>query len=354
MHGEARSANTDDAAVVWASKIENGTLTEDEADALDAWLAGNPDRLAALARARAESAVVQTISTSGRSEQAISRRRFLSMAFIAGVGGALVSGGLLYLSNRHRYATAIGKMGHVLLPDGSMAILNTDTEIALSFTETGRNVRLMRGEALFDVELDVLRLFSLEAGSLLVQTFGALYPRKIRDDHSSLGALIDYGRDIADPLTQDPSRAGFEARGTTFSARIKSADRVEAAVLEGAVEVRGFSPTPFEARALAANSMLTTSAGSGPDTLAIDTKSLENRLAWLRRVVVFDRGATIREAAEEFNRYNELRIVVIGPVKNRQLRGAFYIDRPVDFAMTLQRMTRARVEVGDQVVTIAE
>lgn len=352
MSGEAGSANTDDdAAVVWASKLESGTLTEDEAEALDAWLSDKPERFAALARARVAAALVVQTTTSEESRRFVTRRRLLSLALVAG-GCALVGGGFLHFSKRQRYTTAIGEMGHVLLPDGSMTILNTDTEIALAFTPTARRVSLVRGEALFDVVLDLLRPFTLEACGLLVETHGASRPLAVSADHTRLGSLVDFGRDIARPLTQNPSRAGFEARGTTFSVRIRPHDHLETTVLEGAVDVRVQAQAAFKVP-LKSGVMLTMHSAQEFQLRPMRAKSLENKLAWLSRVIILGPGDSVADCVAELNRYNRLKIVLNGPIANRQVRGNFQVDKPLDFVKVLKRATGGTVELGDRVVTIS-
>lgn len=282
----------------------------------------------------------------------ITRRRFLSMTLGAGFGLASVTETLLYLSGRNHYRTDIGEMGHVLLPDGSMAILNTATEIDHAFSSSHRRVKLLRGEALFDVEQDLARQFSVEASGLLIQTHGVVHPQRDSPSYVRLGALIDYGRDIARPLTQRPSRAGFEARGTTFVVRIKPGCKVEGAILAGVVELLGRAPLQFEVRTLGANTVLTTEHSVAPQTREIDTRSLEAKLAWLDRRVTFVSGTTVGQAASEINRYNALRIVVEGGLANVAIRGSFFVDRPLDFVRTLARLTNGTVHVSDRVVTI--
>lgn len=345
MRGEAGSANTDDAAVVWASKIENGLLTEADADALDDWLTSEPHRLAALARAQVANGAGRARQEVTQRNLAVSRRRFLSMTIVAGIGAAVLGENLLRRPHRHHYATDVGEMGHVLLPDGSMAILNTATEISLKFTRAERSVRLVRGEALFDVEQDARRLFSVEARDVVLRTRGVPNPGSVREGHARLGALIDYGRDIALPLTQAPSRAGFEARGTTFSTRIRLGDRVEVAVLEGMIQVGGLPLKTGE----------TLSAFRGHfEMRPVGPKALENKLAWLERQMVLGPGDTVSDGVSELNRYNAMRVVVDGPIATRQLRGKFRVDRPMDFVHVLEQLTGARVLFGDRVVTIAD
>jgi hypothetical protein len=62
------------------------------------------------------------------------------------------------------------------------------------------------------------------------------------------GFIHCYGRDIARPLTERPSRAGFEARGMTFVVRIRVGDTLEAVIVQGTVEIQRRAPTQFAKR----------------------------------------------------------------------------------------------------------
>ncbi len=93
------------------------------------------------------------------------------------------------------YQTAKGEQREVALADGSVVTLNTDTKIAVRFSERTRFVRLDKGEAWFMVTHDERRPFHVQVAN---------------------GAI----RDI----------------GTQFIVN-KSADKVQVSVLEGIVEV---------------------------------------------------------------------------------------------------------------------
>ena len=93
----------------------------------------------------------------------LSRRRFIWVGLTAAATAA-IGGGLWSQITHERFSTRIGELGHAELPDGSMAILNTDTEVELRFTHRARLVRLLKGEALFDVAPDSQRVLTVEAG----------------------------------------------------------------------------------------------------------------------------------------------------------------------------------------------
>lgn len=69
--------------------------------------------------------------------------------------------------------TQTGEQSTVHLPDGSLATLNTDSAIA--FDKSGRNIRLLRGEAVFEVQADAGHPFSVVAGNSTITALGTRF-----------------------------------------------------------------------------------------------------------------------------------------------------------------------------------
>ena len=59
------------------------------------------------------------------------------------------------------YRTIVGQQRAVMLPDGSMMTLNTNTDVAVAITESDRRIYLKSGEAYFDVAKDPQRPFTI-------------------------------------------------------------------------------------------------------------------------------------------------------------------------------------------------
>ena len=72
-----------------------------------------------------------------------------SVAFSASVAMAAVV--LVYYWNDSAVVTGIGQQQVRLLQDGTRVVLNTDTRIEVNYDDRARRVRLIRGEAWFDV-----------------------------------------------------------------------------------------------------------------------------------------------------------------------------------------------------------
>ncbi|WP_207480329.1 FecR family protein [Arenibaculum pallidiluteum] len=64
---------------------------------------------------------------------------------------------------RADHRTGVGEQRTITLPDGSLAHLNTDSAIALHFSDGHRRVSLLRGEAMFEVAKDPDRPFDVSA-----------------------------------------------------------------------------------------------------------------------------------------------------------------------------------------------
>ncbi|NWJ23934.1 FecR domain-containing protein [Rhizobium sp. RM] len=99
------------------------------------------------------------------------------------------------------YVTIAGGREEVLLPDGSKVTLNTDTAIALEFEGNRRGVRLLRGEAYFDVVHDVSRPFEVTAAFSEVEVKGTAF--SVRRDDNQDSVALERGhvevRNLADP-----------------------------------------------------------------------------------------------------------------------------------------------------------
>jgi transmembrane sensor len=178
------------------------------------------------------------------------------------------------------YETEFGGFQRVALPDGSIAMLNTDSRMRARMSSGRREIVLDRGEALFTVAHDTRRPFDVTAGDTVVR-----------------------------------------AVGTAFSVRLMDQKQVDVIVAEGRVAIdppddslNGKLPQP-----VALPDVSTLAAGETVSVKShrmrvqkIADEDLTRKLAWTKGRLSFDR-ATLAEAVAEFNRYNRRRLVLDDP-----------------------------------------
>ncbi|MEE4664036.1 FecR family protein [Pseudomonas alliivorans] len=105
------------------------------------------------------------------------RRRTLSWA----VGGALAACLVIALNPtlsarlQADFATASNERREVQLPDGSRATLDRDSAIAADFSGARRNIRLLRGQAFFEVQPDRSKPFNVQVQNLDVTVTGTAF-----------------------------------------------------------------------------------------------------------------------------------------------------------------------------------
>ncbi|SFV00864.1 FecR family protein [Polaromonas sp. YR568] len=106
------------------------------------------------------------------------RRALLSLGIAA--AGAGVLGWRFYLDDsqprfaRH-YRTGTGQLLDVTVPDGSRIDLSAQTELSVALYRSRRTVRLLRGEARFDVAHDVDKPFVVTTPSGTVEVLGTAF-----------------------------------------------------------------------------------------------------------------------------------------------------------------------------------
>jgi transmembrane sensor len=228
-------------------------------------------------------------------------RRPWMMALAAGLVVAVLAGTWAWqqhLSWQH-YETRIGGFSRIVLEDGSVIDLNTNSDVRVRLRSDRREVRLLRGEGRFQVAHDRQRPFTVAAADTAVR-----------------------------------------AVGTAFSVRLRESARVDVLVTEGKVAVA--SPSLTDAPPLIAGDAAVV-LRDRVSVSRVDPQVLARRLSWTTGRLEF-RGETLGEAVEEFNRYNRRQIRLSNAsLSSLRVGGSFSATDPESFAGALASAFRLRV-----------
>lgn len=309
-------------AARWIEDVRRGTVSS---EAFMAWLKESPKHVEALLMvATIESALhdlgqrdtlnalvgsiganntnVVPLTTESKmtpTSRGVTRRRWISAAAAAATVAA-VALFWIYSHSEHVYTTLIGEQRTFELEDGSIVYLNADSKLEVQISASVRNLRLVEGEALFDVEHDPARPFRV--------------------------------------LTQE---AVIQAVGTQFNVH-RRGNLTSVAVIEGRVNVLGD-------RLLSAGEAAAVSAGGH---VKQTNSELERVAAWRERRLVF-RNDALADIAAEFNRYNRRQTIRVDTaVGQRKFTGTFNADAPESLAKALSEDTALEVVTSDTRITV--
>jgi transmembrane sensor len=202
------------------------------------------------------------------------------------------------------YRTRVGQQSINRLTDGSVVNLNTDSRARVRYSDTERTVDL-EGEALFVVAPDPKRPFT-------VRTTGA----------------------------------AVRALGTKFNVHEQNGE-TQVTVIEGLVQVSSDANLQPPVK-LSAGEAARVARGRVAKVRAPD---VEAQVAWQDQKLIFE-DATLAEVAAEFNRYNEARFLIEGPVgRTKRLSGTFDALHPQSLLLYLQKDSSVTVQTaGDDFV----
>jgi transmembrane sensor len=179
------------------------------------------------------------------------------------------AGAVVYFWRDNAVVTGIGQQQVRLLQDGTRVVLNTDTRIEVNYDEGARRVRLIRGEAWFDVSKR------------------PAWPFIVSVDGQEIRAL-----------------------GTSFIVRHDDTQDLSVTLVEGRVSVApiaGNGGAPSQTRQiLAPGQRLLISRNHSP---TVDRPELTRITAWERGRVEFE-DAPLGDAAKEMNRYSATHITL--------------------------------------------
>jgi transmembrane sensor len=205
-------------------------------------------------------------------------------AIVGAVG--MVAAGVISTTATKAYATAIGERRVIVLSDNSRIELNTDSKVLVRYRKGAREIRLVRGEALFAATPDARPFIVTAAGTQLETT--------------------------------DAAQVAVRVKGDVAAVTVKS----------GAVDV-DLKGGAKDARQLAGVAAVYTPAGGRVQR--ISTAEMDRTLAWRQGAIALN-GQTLEQAVAEFNRYNRQRISVDDrSVSGLRLAGYFQSTEPGSF-----------------------
>jgi transmembrane sensor len=155
------------AATRWFVALHEAPGDADLKPAFEAWRAAEPRHASAYARLQRLWGAAGHLPSLQQAQPAMERRAVLRGVIGAGVGVVAVGGAGRLLLGQHPFAdhrTRPGERGSVVFADGSRAELSTATALRTDFSAGRRWIRLLAGEAWFQVAPDPARPFVVEAG----------------------------------------------------------------------------------------------------------------------------------------------------------------------------------------------
>lgn len=216
---------------------------------------------------------------------------------------AMIGAGIGYfwlIPSETIYATAVGRQENIVLPDGSRVDLNSDSQVTMLYSNGERQLRLDRGEAMFQVRKDPRRPFIVFSADERVRALGTAFVVR-RLPRATVVTL---------------------AHGRVQITRARGMQEVDLA-------------------ALSPGDRATITQGAG---LVIDRPPIDIITAWRNGEVIFE-DASLLDAAREMNRYaGSKSIAVDASVAGLRISGIFGIDELEQFAIAAATLHQLRIE----------
>jgi len=306
------------AAALWVVRLDDPSCSDADRAAFEAWRGESFEHEAAFEREAAAWARLDRVRALRPATPMLdadllapARRQHLpelarspwARGLAAAAAMAIVVAGSLSFGTSTAYATAIGERRVVVLGDNSRIELNTDSKVIVRFRRGVREVKLVRGEALFEAAPDA-RPFVVKAAEAVLEADGATEMTvRLRSD----GAAVTVRKGVVD---LDPARG----------------------------------PAKNDVRLAAGVAAIYDSAGSR--SRAVSDAEIDRALAWRQGAIALN-GQSLEQAVAEFNRYNHRQIRIADPsIAGLRLAGYFQTTEPTSFVAAVTSAFPVRASEG--------
>ena len=189
-----------DTALGWIARFRSGSATDQDRQAFALWLSQDVQHKQAMDSMLDmwdDLASVRQLYSRGQEATPTSAANHnnwwrASVATAAGLVLALVLWPQSSTNNDAgmRYQTALGEQQTIELVDGSKMTLNTSSLALVSYDDEHRRIKLLRGEAFFEVAKDPSRPFDVNTGNAQVTAIGTAF-NIFRNDQTSHIAVAE-------------------------------------------------------------------------------------------------------------------------------------------------------------------
>lgn len=332
-------------ACAWIAKL-NGEPSSQDLQQFRAWMAANPAHrsqirdlaklwgeldiltelavvnlpqpsLAANLRQRVSNSIYQLFQTPAKPAAALALVLAVTLSAILSL-------------DRNQYSTGVGEQQLVTLQDGSTALLNTNSQIRVEYSDQTRNIILVKGQAHFDVMPNPNQPFNVYAGKGLVRALGTAFSVYLQPE--ILEVTVTEGRVELNAL-QQPAPA---AANQTNSSLVAQATVTKLSLLDAGQNAR------IDQR----NNRI--------DQLeSVDATAIMQKLAWHQGLLQFS-GDPLQEVVAEISRYTDLKIVILDPqIRDLRIGGFFKVGETekmlealeTSFGIDVKRMGNSTVHL---------
>ncbi len=176
-----------DQAIDWIILLNSGNATEQDKTNAGRWQRSREHERAyreaeALWQDMGDVMARENVGSVPRQQDEIAKpRQFVRWGWTSGVAVTAILLLLITPFSRYSdqwlsdYSTGVGDQQLLTLADGSTIRLNTDSAIAVRYTQNSRQIRLYRGQAIFSVAADARRPFEVVTDDALVRALGTVF-----------------------------------------------------------------------------------------------------------------------------------------------------------------------------------
>lgn len=229
-------------------------------------------------------------------------------------------------SDWREFSTTVGEQRAIELEDGSLVHLNTQSRVQVRFSQSGRDIRLLSGEALFKVHRDALRPFRVLTADAVIQAVGTEFNVYRRPEGTVVSVLEGRVRVVGESLNAPEKPASGASEGlpeASKSTRMTSLDAGQQARVDHAGRIA-----------------------------ALPAHERDSFAAWRQRRLIF-KSTPLEEMISEFNRYNRVPTLKLQESARgeRVFSGIFDADDPESLIELLEGEPGLAVQrSGDNVV----